>query len=124
MLRALPLLPLALSACATVAAAPREDRTAALGETIRIVDLLVTPRAVIEDSRCPRDVTCVWAGRVVLRLDVDDGSSRRTLDLDWHRPVQIGDGMLALDDVSPARDSRSDIAPSDYRFRFTLDGLE
>ena len=124
MLRPLSLLPLALSACATVAAAPREDRTAALGETIGIVDLVVTPRAVTEDSRCPRDVTCVWAGRVVLRVQVDDGARRRTFDLDSHRPIRIGDGMLALAEVSPGRDSRNGIAPSAYRFRFTYDGLE
>jgi hypothetical protein len=124
MLRALPLLPLALSACATMAAPAREDRTAALGETIRIVDLVVTPRAVIEDSRCPRAVTCVWAGRVVLRVQVDDGSRRRTFDLDSQRPIQIGDGMLALAEVSPGRDSRSAVTPSAYRFSFTYDGLE
>jgi len=124
MLRALSLLPLALSACATVATEPREDGIAALGETIRISDLVVTPRAVIEDSRCPRDVTCVWAGRVVLRVDVDQGSRPRTFDLGSDRPIQIGDGLLTLAEVSPGRDSRSGIAPSDYRFRFTYDGLE
>ncbi|MGQ0589995.1 MAG: hypothetical protein ACT4N8_10780 [Sphingosinicella sp.] len=114
----------AVSACTTVAAAPREGDTAALGETVRIVDLVVTPRAVVEDSRCPVDVTCIWAGRIVLRAQVNDGASRRVFDLDLGQSVQVGDGMLALREVTPARHSGAPISPADYRFHFTFDGLE
>jgi len=79
-----------------------------LGETARLGDLRVRPIRVIEDSRCPGDVTCVWAGRLRLRVAISGvpgetelilgqlfalpGPSAGTLTLvaadpaPWHRP--------------------------------------
>ena len=117
MLRAHSLLPM-LAACASVAPPGAAD-TAALGETIRVGALEVTPRTVIEDSRCPTDATCVWAGRVVLRADVSDGA-RRTHDLILGVPVPAGGGTLTLSAVLPARRADAPIAPAAYRFRFAF----
>lgn len=66
---------LALAACAPVADVEAEaggagTATARLGQTVRLGDLTVRPIAVIEDSRCPRDVACVWAGRLRLRAAI------------------------------------------------------
>jgi hypothetical protein len=51
-----------------------------LGGTVRVegTDLHVTFERVAQDSRCPRNVTCVWAGEatVELRLRDADGSER------------------------------------------------
>ncbi|MCR9183169.1 MAG: hypothetical protein NXH73_09610 [Flavobacteriaceae bacterium] len=33
------------------------------GETVQFEDFSITFSKVIEDSRCPSDVTCVWAGQ-------------------------------------------------------------
>ena len=41
-----------------------------LGESATREGETVAFRAVIEDSRCPPDVQCVWAGRVQVRLEV------------------------------------------------------
>lgn len=42
--------------------------------------LIVTLVAVTEDSRCPRDVVCVWSGRAVVALHVElDGADRGNL---------------------------------------------
>ena len=30
--------------------------------------------AVTEDSRCPRDVTCIWAGEVKVQLEIQESS--------------------------------------------------
>ena len=117
MLRTLPLLPM-LAACASVAPPGAAD-IAALGETIRVGALEVTPRTVIEDSRCPTDATCVWAGRVVLRADVDDGA-RRTHDLILGEPVSTRGGTLTLSAVLPARRVDTPIAAVASRFRFTF----
>lgn len=53
------------SAAAAGAAAGAVE--ARLGETVRLGDVSVRPIAVVEDSRCPADVQCVWAGRLRLR---------------------------------------------------------
>ena len=41
-----------------------------LGETIIIENHQVTFAKVLEDSRCPKGVTCIWAGRARVQLFV------------------------------------------------------
>ncbi|WP_051957546.1 hypothetical protein [Altibacter lentus] len=41
-----------------------------LGETVHIGDISITFREVLEDSRCPKDVNCIWAGRIRLQIGV------------------------------------------------------
>jgi hypothetical protein len=61
----------ALAGCATPgagrpAAAAPAVATAGLGERVRVGDVRVLPLAVLEDSRCPERVACIWAGRLRL----------------------------------------------------------
>lgn len=42
----------------------------ALGETITIENYQVTFAKVLEDSRCPKGVTCIWAGRARVQIYV------------------------------------------------------
>lgn len=46
-------------------------------------DVAITPLAVVEDSRCPVDVFCIQAGRLVITAQIDHpgGSTTRTLTL-------------------------------------------
>ena len=44
----------------------------ALGETVEIGDVSVKFTEVLEDSRCPEGVTCVWAGRVRVLVDISE----------------------------------------------------
>ena len=48
-----------------------------IGETAAVADepLTVTLAQVVEDSRCPTKTTCVWAGTVVIRLELRVGDS-------------------------------------------------
>ena len=58
---------LALCACATapIAQSPiRSDGLAALGQPTRVGALVVTPQALVEDSRCPINARCIWAGQI------------------------------------------------------------
>ena len=43
---------------------------ARLGETGTVGPYRVTPVSVLEDTRCPARVTCVWAGQVRLSVRV------------------------------------------------------
>ena len=88
-LLALAVLPFVAAGCAT-AQAPAEDappnppqggRVAsvdagepfrlALGATHREDDHTVRFVEIVEDSRCPEGVECVWAGRAQIRVEVD-----------------------------------------------------
>ncbi|HEX6576290.1 MAG TPA: hypothetical protein VF042_15085 [Gemmatimonadaceae bacterium] len=49
----------------------------AAGETARVTEssVRITFTGVREDSRCPGDVTCVWAGNAAVRLSLRDANS-------------------------------------------------
>ncbi|MGE0742446.1 MAG: hypothetical protein AB7O98_13985 [Hyphomonadaceae bacterium] len=61
--------------------------------------LRVTPLEVLEDSRCPQNARCVWAGRLRLRVAIA-GAGEAELTLD-EAPAQSPHGAFALVAVSP-----------------------
>lgn len=112
----------ALSGCAATAANPPGEGPARLGQTVYVDGPRVTPLRVIEDSRCPMNARCVWAGRVVLHAKVQGGAWQRDVDLTLGEPVPVADGGLTLTSVTPERRTDKPIAPRDYRFAFTFQG--
>ncbi len=87
--------------------------TAGLNETADLGGgLTVRPIAVIEDSRCPVDVTCVWAGRLRLRANISGSDAELTLG----EP----NGAVVLTAVTPAPIAHwpSGTSKPAYRFGF------
>lgn len=41
-----------------------------VGETISLKDVSIKFVGITEDSRCPEQVTCIWAGRVIAEIEV------------------------------------------------------
>ena len=70
------------------------NQTADLGEGLR-----VRPREVLEDSRCPQNARCVWAGRLRVRVAVE-GAGEREVILD-EPAIDTPRGAFALVAVSP-----------------------
>ena len=95
---------------------------ARLGQTVTVDGPRVTPLAVIEDSRCPAGVQCVWAGRVRLSVRIATGAGTTTREMTSGMPLAVADGALTLVEVSPARRPDSAPTPGDYRFGFRFDG--
>lgn len=53
-----------------------------LGETVQFENASVKFIKVLEDSRCPKDVTCVWAGQARLLVEViEKGKASREVEL-------------------------------------------
>ena len=86
-----------------------------VGETAALDNgnLKVTLLAVTEDSRCPKDVMCVWSGRAVVALHIeldgaDGGEHKATLMPGRQGPSDLdavaGRYRLALTDVQPYPD--------------------
>lgn len=75
--------------------------TARLGQSVRVAGVGVRPVAVTEDSRCPHDVECVWAGRLRLRAVISGvpGEVELTLRAPYALP---GGGSLTLVAAAPA----------------------
>jgi hypothetical protein len=95
---------------------------ARIGQTVRVDGPTVKPIAIIEDSRCPAGVQCVWAGRVILKAEIGTGRGKQVMDLTLGTPVQVADGALTLRDVTPDKRHDKPIAPDDYRFTFEFAG--
>ncbi len=111
----------ALAACATIPPV-HAGPTAGLGEVAHTNGLKVRPLTIVEDSRCPINVVCVWAGRLVVRTEVTGGSWRQTRDLEIGKPQQIADGALTLTAAEPSKVAGAETDPRAYRFTFDFQG--
>ena len=109
---ALAALPL-LGACATV---PAEAGSVRLGQTASVGPLRVTPLRVLEDSRCPMEARCVWAGQVRLQVRVVHAGHRAVHEVVSNKPLALAGGNLELAGVMPPTSALRKIAPRDYRF--------
>lgn len=76
---------------------------------------------VIQDSRCPSNVTCIWQGQVIIELDIiKNGKQVSTLMLTLipgsdALPIQFLDKYtVTLKEVSPYPQSEQTIALKDY----------
>jgi hypothetical protein len=60
-----------------------EEFSLPVGQSVVITgeDLDIKFVEVSEDSRCPKDVTCVWEGRVTAVVEISTGGSSQQLNL-------------------------------------------
>jgi hypothetical protein len=114
-----------VSACAAtrdVAALP-DAANVAIGQRAYADGPLIQPVAVIEDSRCPVGVACVWAGRVrVKMLWLRPNGEAQPLEAVLGEPTPIADGTITLESVHPEKRVDQAIRPGDYRFAFRFMG--
>ena len=118
--------PALLAACVLVpppySAAPLPAGTAiALDQSVVVGDVTVTPKAVVEDSRCPAGARCVWAGRLVVRTQIDgrgsDGARwRDTADVRMGETYGTHDKVIVLVSGEPGKTTGRETRPEDYRF--------
>ncbi len=124
---ALLIAPLMLGACATIPDAPAEPEDgiarAGLNQRVYVDGPYVTALAVLEDSRCPMNARCVWAGRTRLTIKIDLGSRSETRVISSEEPIQVADGTLSLVEVQPDLMAGEQAGPAKpYRFGFTFAG--
>ena len=115
----------ALSACATTRdPAPLADASnVALGERAYVDGPIVQPVAVVEDSRCPMNARCIWAGRVrVQMLWIRGNGERQPFEVTLGEATPLADGSITLESVRPDRMTNVELKPEDYRFAFRFAG--
>ena len=126
MKRAIPLLALALGACTAYANGPivdgvpvRQDGQAMLGQPTRVGQLVVTPMKVVEDSRCPVNARCVWAGRAIVSTRIDGTGWRETTNMELGRPYNTHGIAIQLNSVEPGKMAGQETPPPAYVFGYT-----
>ncbi|HEX6924706.1 MAG TPA: hypothetical protein VF167_04725 [Longimicrobiaceae bacterium] len=121
-----PLAVMALMACngtrplgPTVEVPLGESFSLQIGQTARVTesDLRIRFEQVAEDSRCPTDVQCVWAGNARVALVVALGADRRELEVNTGvdpRAVEVDGYSLRLEDLRPHPSTRRGIPRGGY----------
>jgi hypothetical protein len=102
---------------------PPDDATTVtlrIGETGTRYGIAVTPIGKIEDSRCPTDVTCIWAGMVSVNTSIrsDMGESIQPIALGGEITTEAH--AVTLVGVTPYPRSIDAITPSEYRFTYSI----
>ncbi|MBN1368130.1 MAG: hypothetical protein JW967_09425 [Dehalococcoidales bacterium] len=98
-----------------------------IGQTVTFsdTDLKVKFGEVIEDSRCPGDVVCIWAGRVscLVEVTIDNESSNTVLTelglSEGYTTTQYEHYILQFR-VEPYPQSGTEISDRDYRLLLTV----
>jgi hypothetical protein len=89
--------------------------------TVKRTGLRIRFAAVENDSRCPSDVTCVWAGNAAVQLQLGTGKRSKTVTLNTsNSPSFVGEVeyqgyKVKLIGLSPYPRSDRKIAKRDYR---------
>ncbi|CAN5717116.1 hypothetical protein BH23GEM10_BH23GEM10_12130 [soil metagenome] len=128
---------MAATGCGQVATAPGPpdvQDTVAAGDTVtmRPGEIAYLPdgavnimfRGVVQDSRCPADVTCVGEGDAQVRLAV--AVARRAWErVDLHtslepKAVTFEGYVIRLVEVAPSRRSNDNVGPDDYPIRLAI----
>ncbi len=80
-------------------------------------NIQVTFVRVTEDSRCPTDVQCAWAGRAVIDIQVSPtggGPGAVQLTLGGTSSATFGDYTVDLRDLDPSPVSTGEIEQDEY----------
>ena len=99
------------------------EGTLAAGATapVKGTDLQVTFVGVTEDSRCPTDTSCVWAGEVNVKLSLKLGSQAPVESSVLEgRTTLIEPYRLTVTRVLPEPVSTKKIQPGDYRINLLV----
>ncbi len=116
---------LGLSACATTSArSPLTDASdVALGQQAYADGPIIQPVAVLEDSRCPMNARCIWAGRVRVKMMwIRGNGEKQPFEITLGESTPIADGSITLESVRPDKMTNVELKPTDYRFSFRFAG--
>lgn len=93
-----------------------------IGSTWTLSDeTTVTPREVVEDSRCPVDVVCIQAGTVRVRVHIVKDGEESEVVFRVGETRTVGEWRVTLAEVLPEARSTREILPEEYHFVFTFE---
>ena len=82
--------------------------------------LTIRPIKVVEDSRCPPSVQCVWAGRLVVRARMNGAGWTQIRDFEMGVFQAVDQYRVTLTAAEPQKQAGAAIDPRAYRFTFDV----
>ena len=91
--------------------------------TVSGTDTRITFKQVREDSRCPVDVTCVWAGDAKIEIVITPNGSEGTRILSFTSPneTRVGNLRIRFVGLSPVPRQADGNAPRNYLAEFVVE---
>ena len=93
-----------------------KEFTIKINQTISVDNLKATFLEIVEDSRCPSDVTCIWQGRASIKMNVENGVQNNDiiLTIGENSTAQMEIYKINLSDLNPYPISTKKISPEEY----------
>ena len=114
-----------LAACAIIPDTPMSNGDAAaqgtavaLNQPVWAGDAILTPLAVTEDSRCPMNARCVWAGKLTVSTRIAATHWTQTAPLTLGEPYEVMGRTYVLVSGTPEKTADRDTPIGEYRFAF------
>ncbi len=114
-----------LAACAIIPDTPLSNGDAAaqgtavaINQPVWAGDTILTPLAVTEDSRCPMNARCVWAGKLTVSTRIAATHWTQTAPLTLGEPYEVMGRTYVLVAATPGQTADRDIPAGEYRFMF------
>lgn len=95
---------------------------ARIGSGASINGVVIVPKRVVEDSRCPMNARCIWAGRAVIEAAVTVGTTTTTKQFTLGEDATIiGTKHIRLVGVAPEKMIGTETKDTDYLFVFSVE---
>jgi hypothetical protein len=91
-----------------------------LGETATLQGISLTPQKPVSDSRCARGVTCIWAGTVSVKVNLQGPNGDSTETAVLGEEITTETKSITLLEVSPYPVKDEVLDASEYRFTFEV----
>lgn len=77
--------------------------------------------SLIEDSRCPKGMTCVWAGTVLIKVSFHEGSNIHPFKIFLGKDTTINGYKIIFTDLTPYPDMDKPVPqPENIRATFSI----
>lgn len=83
------------------------------------LDITLIPLEVTEDSRCPMEVQCVWAGTVKVRTTLRSASGEGVEVFELGKTITTETRAITLIEVLPVK-RVTNVIPQEYEFVFEI----
>lgn len=83
-----------------------------LGEKGVFRNISIKPIEVVEDSRCPKDVQCIWAGTLKVKTEIVSGLGKSEMVIEIGKSITTEAEEVKLVEATPTAE--------DYRFTFEV----
>ncbi len=91
-----------------------------IGEIESALGVTITPVEMLEDSRCPANANCIWAGTVKVRATLESGLGTANQVFELNQAITTEAEEVTLVDVTPVARSGTSIGDSEYTFFFDI----